>query len=111
MCQLESFHLNSNGLLNKYGENSIYVNSTEIIKFGVCGIENGILIFGGGFLSLYPGKGYGKLSITFLFSKLPKIHTICLESHDNILPFWIKCGGIVTEKTNEGYNIIEIYRK
>ena len=104
-----SFKLNINGTLNKTGENLIFSGSKEVIKFGVGTISNGNMYLSGGFLSLYPGKGFGKATIKFLFNRLPRINTIILKCKDNVLPFWKKAGGKISDRLPE-YNVVTIYR-
>ena len=105
----DTFKLNINGLLNKTGENIIYQDSLEIIKFGVGHISSGVLYLSGGFLSLHPRRGHGSAAIRFIFNKLPKINNIRLKCKDGVLPFWEKAGGKVIKKDDD-YNTVDIYR-
>jgi hypothetical protein len=107
--QTDCFKLNSTGCLNKTGENRIYLENLEIVKFGVGRISDHVIFLSGGFISLYPGKGHGKASIHFLFKKLPCIQALSLQCKDNVLQFWIKSGGNVVERVGD-YNIVKIYR-
>ena len=101
--------LNSTGLLNKQGHNIIFSGKKEIVQMGVNGISNGTMYMND-FMSLYEGKGYGKLAVTWLFKALPAILIIELKCKDGVLPFWTNCGGVVTSK-DQYYNTVTITRK
>jgi hypothetical protein len=107
--QHDCFKLNLNGCLNKIGENHIYLRDLEIVKFGIGKIENHVIYLSGGFLSLYPGRGYGRSAIYFLFKKLPCVEALHLKCREAVLDFWLKSGGQVIDKIYD-YNIVKIYR-
>jgi hypothetical protein len=101
--------LNSNGLLNKNGHNIIYQDKKEIAQMGVNGIDHGTMYMND-FMSLYEVHGYGKMTVKWLFSALPKINVIELKCKDGVLSFWTNCGGVVTNK-DKYYNTVTISRK
>lgn len=108
LLEFVNLKLNDNGLFNKDGENIVYADGNEVVKFGSRDVKNGSMEILN-FLSIYEKQGYGKSTIKFLFDKLPKIDTIRLKCKNGVLPFWKKVGGVVVSKDNN-YNNVEIKR-
>lgn len=100
---LSRFRFND-GRFNKNGANTIYMDDNPIIDFGVGELGqvksygkvfNNAIFLKGGFNASEQGKGYGRIGLEFIFSKLPKIQYIILECLDSAKGFWDKMGGQV----------------
>lgn len=112
---LSSFRFND-GKFNKEGANTIYLDDNPIIDFGVGQIgqvkvcnnvwENSLYLQGG-FNASEQRKGYGRMGLEFIFTKLPKIQYLILQCLDTAKPFWVKMGAKVicqkpySERTNK----------
>jgi hypothetical protein len=102
----------NDGRFNKDGANTIYMDDTPIIDFGVGGIGsitiNGemypnSLYLKGGYNAAEQNMGYGTMGLKFIFKKLPKIENIILQCYDTACPFWTNMGGVeVSSKEMEG---------
>ena len=93
----------NNGVFNKSGHNTIFMDDEAIVDFGVG--ELGLvkvdgneyqnsLYLKGGFNASVQRKGYGTIGLRFIFNKLPKIQNVILQCFDTACPFWVKMGGI-----------------
>jgi len=93
----------NNGVFNKSGHNTIFMDDEAIVDFGVgeLGVVNvngneyqNALYLKGGFNASVQGKGYGTIGLRFIFNKLPKIQNVILQCFDTACPFWTKMGGV-----------------